>query len=91
MRWTGVLRPCSRRITADFRLRTSSAGFDPLRDEGAAYAQRLTASGVRVTYECFEGMIHGFVTMGAALAAANHALYRVGQVMRLEFAKAASE
>jgi acetyl esterase len=68
-----------------------TAGFDPLRDEGAAYAQRLTASGVRVTYECFEGMIHGFVTMGAALAAANHALYRVGQVLRLEFARTGSE
>jgi len=64
-----------------------SAGFDPLRDEGAAYAERLAASGVRVTYECFEGMIHGFVTMGAALAAANHALYRVGQVLRLEFSR----
>ena len=68
-----------------------TAGFDPLRDEGAAYAQRLTASGVRVTYECFEGMIHGFVTMGAALAAANHALYRVGQVLRLEFSRTGSE
>ena len=66
-----------------------TAGFDPLRDEGAAYAERLALGGVRVTYECFEGMIHGFVTMGAALAAANHALYRVGQAMRLEFAETA--
>jgi acetyl esterase/lipase len=39
-----------------------------------------------VTYECFEGMIHGFITMGGALAAANHALYRVGQGLRLAFA-----
>jgi acetyl esterase len=65
-----------------------TAGFDPLRDEGAAYAERLAAGGVHVTYECFEGMIHGFVTMGAVLAAANHALYRVGQVLRLELPKA---
>ena len=63
-----------------------TAGFDPLRDEGAAYAARLSASGVPVTYECFEGMIHGFITMGAALAAADHALYRVGQALRLAFA-----
>jgi len=62
-----------------------TAGFDPLRDEGWAYAEKLTASGVRVTYECFEGMIHGFVTLGAALAAADHALYRVGQELRLAF------
>jgi len=62
-----------------------TAGFDPLRDEGAAYAERLHASGVRVTHECFEGMIHGFVTMGAALAAANHALYRAAQGLRLAF------
>jgi len=62
-----------------------TAGFDPLRDEGAAYARRLGESGVPVTYECFEGMIHGFITMGGALAAANHALYRVGQALRLAF------
>ncbi len=62
-----------------------TAGFDPLRDEGAAYAQKLQASGVRVTYECFEGMIHGFITMGGALAAANHALYRAAQGLRLAF------
>ena len=64
-----------------------TAGFDPLRDEGLAYADKLTASGVTVTYECFEGMIHGFVTMGEALAAANHALYRVAQAMRMAFAR----
>jgi acetyl esterase len=62
-----------------------TAGYDPLRDDGAAYAERLAACGVKVTYECFEGMIHGFITMGAALAAANHALYRVGQGLRLAF------
>lgn len=65
-----------------------TAGFDPLRDEGAAYAERLEASGVSVTYECFEGMVHGFITMGAALAAANHALYRIGHALRIAFAKA---
>lgn len=62
-----------------------TAGFDPLRDEGAAYAERLSESGVRVTYECFEGMIHGFITMGGVLAASKHALYRVGQGLRLAF------
>ena len=68
-----------------------TAGFDPLRDEGWSYAQKLTANGVRVTYECFEGMIHGFVTMSAALAAADHALYRVAQGLRLAFADPISD
>jgi len=62
-----------------------TAGFDPLRDEGEAYAERLTAAGVAVTHECIEGMVHGFITMSGALAAANHALYRVGQALRLAF------
>ena len=56
-----------------------TAGFDPLLDEGRAYSDRLVAAGVPVLYECFEGMAHGFLTMGGAVAAANHALYRLGQ------------
>jgi acetyl esterase len=40
-----------------------TAGFDPLRDEGRAYADRLDADGVDVTYRNYEDMIHGFVSM----------------------------
>jgi acetyl esterase len=64
-----------------------TAGFDPLVDEGRAYADRLQAAGVPVTYECFEGMIHGFVTMGGVIAAAHHALARCAQGLRLAFAR----
>lgn len=60
-----------------------TAGFDPLRDEGEAYAQRLCAAGVAVTYECFQGLVHGFITMGGVLAATHHAFYRAGQALRL--------
>jgi len=66
-----------------------TCGFDPLRDEGRAYAERLRAAGVPVTYECFEGMVHGFVTMGGVIAAAHHALYRCAQGLRQAFAQAA--
>jgi acetyl esterase len=41
-----------------------TAEFDPLRDEGAAYAERLTQAGVRTTYRCHSGMIHLFYGMG---------------------------
>jgi acetyl esterase len=56
-----------------------TAGYDPLLDEGRAYSDRLVAAGAPVLYECFEGMAHGFLTMGGVVAAANHALYRLGQ------------
>jgi acetyl esterase len=48
-----------------------TAGFDPLRDEGADYAATLAAAGVAVDYVCYEGTIHGFVTMGRVLRAAH--------------------
>jgi acetyl esterase/lipase len=62
-----------------------TAGFDPLLDEGKAYADRLTQAGVSVVYECFEGQIHGFLPMGGAIAAAGHAHYRIGQMLRTRF------
>lgn len=40
-----------------------TAEFDPLRDEGDAYASRLAASGVGVDHGCAPGMVHGFISM----------------------------
>jgi len=62
-----------------------TAGFDPLRDEGRAYAERLAQAGVAVTHECFEGQVHGFLVMGGVIAAAGHAIQRIGQTLRMQF------
>ncbi|WP_226023909.1 alpha/beta hydrolase [Halomicrobium salinisoli] len=40
-----------------------TAGFDPLRDGGRAYAEQLVRDGVDTRYENYEAMIHGFMTL----------------------------
>ncbi|MFC4987364.1 alpha/beta hydrolase [Saliphagus infecundisoli] len=39
-----------------------TAGFDPLRDGGTAYAERLVRDGVPTRYENYKAMVHGFLT-----------------------------
>jgi acetyl esterase len=56
-----------------------TCGFDPLRDEGAAYADRLRAAGVQVLFREEPGLIHGFAFMGAFVPEARHAMDRFVQ------------
>jgi len=51
-----------------------TAGYDPLRDEGRAYAERLQREGVPTEYREYADMVHGFITMGRVLDTANAAL-----------------
>lgn len=51
-----------------------SAQYDPLRDEGEAYAKKLKAAGVKVTTKRFMGMIHGFMRFYPKVEATQAAL-----------------
>jgi acetyl esterase len=51
-----------------------AAGFDCLRDEGKAYADRLAAAGATVDYRRHTSLIHGFITMSGACEAARDAV-----------------
>jgi acetyl esterase/lipase len=59
-----------------------TAEFDPLRDEGRAYAEKLTRAGVKVVYTCHPGMIHAFYGMLSAIPYARTALKRIGSELR---------
>ncbi|MDP6352972.1 MAG: alpha/beta hydrolase [Alphaproteobacteria bacterium] len=58
-----------------------TAGFDPLRDEGDDYARRLAAAGVPVEHRCYEGMIHGFFSMGGWLDGGREALNQASRAL----------
>ena len=62
-----------------------TAGFDPLRDEGEAYAARLRQAGVRVDAIGFGGMIHGFAPMGRLIQTGNRAVSLVAGALRHAF------
>jgi len=51
-----------------------TAGYDPLCDEGKAYADQLAAAGVQVEYKCFETTIHGFMSFSGAIDAGKEGL-----------------
>jgi acetyl esterase len=59
-----------------------TAEFDPMRDEGNAYASKLLAAGVNVEHICHDGMIHNFHAMGAILPQARLVLLQIGEQIR---------
>ena len=51
--------------------------FDPLRDEGEAYAHRLDGFDVPVEVHRYQGVTHGFLGMDALVSAADEAMSRI--------------
>ncbi|HEY2684199.1 MAG TPA: alpha/beta hydrolase [Steroidobacteraceae bacterium] len=63
-----------------------TAQFDPLRDEGQFYFERLRQNGVDVSYTCHPGMIHLFYGLGAVIPYAREAFEQIGREVRSAFA-----
>ena len=60
----------------------ATAGFDPLRDEGEAYAARLEEAGVKVTHKRYDDQIHGFLNVIGAGRTARAAVLELAQVLK---------
>jgi acetyl esterase len=59
-----------------------TAGYDPLVDEGRAYAERMASQGVEVAYREYPDMVHGFILFGGVLDTANAAVAECCEKLR---------
>ncbi|HUB04521.1 MAG TPA: alpha/beta hydrolase fold domain-containing protein, partial [Solirubrobacteraceae bacterium] len=59
-----------------------TAEYDPLRDEGIAYAERLRTAGVRVTHRHHDDQFHDFFSFVNLIDAGNDAVARAGGEIR---------
>ncbi len=59
-----------------------TAGFDPLLDEGRAYADKLRDAGVPVEYRCEEALIHGFANVVGVGSSAPNAVRRAAVALQ---------
>jgi acetyl esterase len=59
-----------------------TAGYDPLRDEGEAYASRLKEAGIAVEATRYDGMIHGFFWMPGVLEQGNKCVEQAAEALK---------
>lgn len=59
-----------------------TAEYDPLRDEAAAYAVRLSAAGIDVVYQDYPGMVHAFLSFPRFCSGAVPAIAAIGKDVR---------
>jgi acetyl esterase len=64
----------------------STAGFDPLRDEGEELAERLREAGVPVVARRFAGLLHGYASFTAISRAAHDATFDAASALRAALA-----
>jgi acetyl esterase len=65
----------------------ATAGFDPLRDEGEAYAQRLREAGVQVALRRHPGLVHTFLNLTAICPTARAAMLEAAGALRMGLAR----
>jgi acetyl esterase len=65
-----------------------TGGFDPLRDEGLAYAEKLRAAGVDVAYREYPGQIHAFVSLTKAIPQGLACTLEIGDYLRHRLGRA---
>lgn len=62
-----------------------TAGFDPLKDEGKAFADKLNRAGVACVYVDYPGMVHGFFNMSGVVPTAREAIAEAAKAVRKAF------
>jgi acetyl esterase len=62
-----------------------TAEYDPLRDEGEAYAKKLAQAGVEVETVRYDGTVHGFISMAVVIDLGKAALVKSGDALRVAF------
>ena len=63
-----------------------TAGFDPLRDEGEAYAERMREAGVQVALRRHAGLVHSFANLTAVSRSARAAMLEAAGALRMGLA-----